>query len=105
MARRSQRNKKTKFTDPDADEDDAGAAGEEVAQSFTIKSSLDWIGVKPEDIVDLGSLDDEFKHIKKVYFKNVLLTHPDKGINRTYLLISLQKNKYTKAVMLLHLQT
>ena len=31
------------------------------------------------DVSGLPTIDDEFKAIKKVYFKRVLVSHPDKG--------------------------
>jgi hypothetical protein len=44
-----------------------------------VKECLDAIGVTSADFDDCGSLDDEFKSIKKVYRLKVLACHPDKG--------------------------
>ena len=46
----------------------------------TIQECLDTLGVTSEDL-DNGelTLDEEFKSIKKIYFRQILQSHPDKG--------------------------
>jgi hypothetical protein len=44
-----------------------------------IAECLSYIGVTAEDFTDCSTLDEEFKKIKQIYFKNVLRNHPDKG--------------------------
>lgn len=50
-----------------------------VGNDDTIEASLTTIGVDAADLSDCVSLADEFKVIKKHYFKKILVAHPDKG--------------------------
>lgn len=50
-----------------------------VGNDDTIEASLTIIGVLASDLSDCVSLADEFKVIKKHYFKKILVAHPDKG--------------------------
>jgi len=45
----------------------------------TIKTCLKAIGVESDLFEGAANLDEEFKRLKRVYFKNVLKAHPDKG--------------------------
>jgi NAD-dependent DNA ligase len=45
----------------------------------TVKECLNAIGVTSADFEGCGSLEDEFKSIKKIYRQKVLVCHPDKG--------------------------
>lgn len=44
-----------------------------------ISSCLKALGVDATAVSGLGSIEDEFKAVKKLYFKRVLVSHPDKG--------------------------
>ena len=48
---------------------------------MSIQDCLQHIGLTPQDDVfsDCNSIEEEFKVIKKRYFKKVLVSHPDKG--------------------------
>ena len=54
-------------------------------QHHTIQECLDAIGVAREDLEQHQQsscqIDDEFKTIKKIYFQQILASHPDKGGN------------------------
>ena len=45
----------------------------------TLVSCLTIIGVPSDALLECANLEDEFKLIKKCYFKEILIAHPDKG--------------------------
>jgi hypothetical protein len=52
----------------------------------SIKTLLQSIGVVEQDLSNCSDIQEEFKQIKKLYFKKVLLSHPDKGGDPTVFL-------------------
>ena len=49
------------------------------ANANTISAKLQLLGIAMADLEDCDSLQEEFKKIKKSYFRKILVAHPDKG--------------------------
>jgi hypothetical protein len=52
-----------------------------MASKTTVSKCLQVIGANQSDVLECNTVDDEFVRIKRVYFKQILRVHPDKGGN------------------------